>query len=237
MIGKYAPLRAYLEGVPSSKREISLNFKEIEQILLARLPKSATEHRAWWANELRGSRARSWLDAGFIVDTVDQQRKLVTFKRCTKMVRRWRRKGVGATTMKKRKQPAAPVLDKVLLDAGFIRVGEWKLIDGKIRLVGDISKRPAVYAHIVDGKVLYVGSATRSLKQRTYFYEKPGRTQRTSNRINQLLQEQLSQGLAAWIVAAFPEPGTWNSLPVDMVTGLEGGLIKLLAPPWNMRGT
>jgi len=74
------------------------------------------------------------------------------------------------------------------------------------------------------------------LKKRLYFYGKPGSTQRTSIRINGLIKKELKAGRKVELIAAFPEPSTWNGLPVDCVTGLESGLIKQYCPPWNMRG-
>ena len=78
---KYAPLRSFFEKLSVSKRHVSLRFDEIEEILNARLPKSAFEYREWWANQSYGSQAPSWRDAGFMVDGVDLKRKLVRFRR------------------------------------------------------------------------------------------------------------------------------------------------------------
>ncbi len=72
---KYDPLRTYLGATPSSVREVTLSFAQIETILGDSLPQSACDHRAWWANELGDSRhtqAEAWLRAGFTVDSVDQ---------------------------------------------------------------------------------------------------------------------------------------------------------------------
>ena len=81
-----------------------------------------------------------------------------------------------------------------------------------------------------------IGSATRGLKKRLYFYQRPGVTQQTSIRINALIKEELAAGRKVWVIAAFPDPTGWNGLPVDTVTGLEAGLLRRLAPPWNKRG-
>ena len=66
--------------------EVSLSFREIERILGAPLPKSATAHGAWWGNQ-RNSKVRpqahAWLSAGFLVDSVNHGRAngSVRFKR------------------------------------------------------------------------------------------------------------------------------------------------------------
>lgn len=78
---KYEPLGAYLKALPPSVDSTTLSFSEIEKIIQDRLPASATEYRQWWANQEGGSRAPHWHTAGFKVDHVDQERKIVRFKR------------------------------------------------------------------------------------------------------------------------------------------------------------
>ena len=130
-----------------------------------------------------------------------------------------------------------PIDEKPLLDAGFKKYGQWECKeDGSIHLAGDIPTEPGVYAHVINGKIHYIGSATMGLKKRLYFYGKPGSTQRTSIRINGLIKEELNAGNIVELIAAFPEPTSWNGLPVDRVTGLESGLVKKFSPPWNKRG-
>jgi hypothetical protein len=54
---------------------MTLRFQEIESIIGARLPPSAYKHREWWSNQSDVShrpQARSWIDAGFKVDMVQQ---------------------------------------------------------------------------------------------------------------------------------------------------------------------
>ena len=61
-----------------------MNFNEIESILGFDLPSSARRHRAWWANENRGSHSHArygWLAGGFRVVGVDLERESVTFVR------------------------------------------------------------------------------------------------------------------------------------------------------------
>ena len=184
---KYAPLRTYLETLSASRSGISLRFEEIETILKARLPKSALEYRQWWANQSSGSRAPSWLGAGFVVDGVDLNRRSVTFLRDASAARRRKR----ALTKKKKKSvkrlDAEPVHESVFLDAEFKQFGNWEIREGSIYLAGDIPIEPAVYAHVTDEQVCYIGSATSGLKKRLYFYQRPGVTQRTSMRSMRIL--------------------------------------------------
>jgi hypothetical protein len=83
-MGKYDPLRRFLENAALGTSEITLSFAQIEQILDDTLPNSARNYRAWWANP-SSSRdhpyAQAWLAVGWEVDTVDQKREWVRFRR------------------------------------------------------------------------------------------------------------------------------------------------------------
>jgi hypothetical protein len=83
MAGKYTPLEKYLSDLPESTREITLTFEQIEKILADKLPQSAYDHRAWWANERDGNHvhAHAWLNVGWKVESVDQNRVWVKFQR------------------------------------------------------------------------------------------------------------------------------------------------------------
>ena len=64
---KYEPLQAFLEALPTSDRDTTLSFDQVEQIIGDTLPPSATAHREWWANQEGGSRAAlagCWLQGG-----------------------------------------------------------------------------------------------------------------------------------------------------------------------------
>jgi hypothetical protein len=80
-MAKYDPLSTFLKTV--TDRSVSLTFARIEEILGDALPPSATNHRAWWANESDGKHvhASAWLRAGWEVEALDQERGLVTFRR------------------------------------------------------------------------------------------------------------------------------------------------------------
>ena len=79
---KYGPLKEYLESLSGDAQHKTISFAKIEQIIEDQLPKSAHKYRAWWGNEREGShtQARSWLDAGWVVDTVNLSNKWVRFK-------------------------------------------------------------------------------------------------------------------------------------------------------------
>ena len=77
MAGKYTPLETYLRDLPANQEEVTLSFEQIEGILNDKLPHSAYEYWAWWANEKEGNHvnARAWANAGWKVESVDFNRK------------------------------------------------------------------------------------------------------------------------------------------------------------------
>ena len=85
-VAKYDPLFALLCMDPEAP--VELPFDAIAT-LVGELPKSAFEHRAWWANEVGGRhvQANAWLNAGREVEAVDLQARTVRFSRST-----WRRR-------------------------------------------------------------------------------------------------------------------------------------------------
>jgi hypothetical protein len=62
MAGKYTPLEHYLYDLPELQKEVTLSFEQIERILNDKLPPSAYQYQAWWANEKEGNHvnARAW---------------------------------------------------------------------------------------------------------------------------------------------------------------------------------
>jgi len=69
---------------PEEERHVVFGtFERIEQILKEQLPPSAYEERAWWRNQAQGMQVEriSWMDAGWLVETVDLEGKWVCFVR------------------------------------------------------------------------------------------------------------------------------------------------------------
>lgn len=80
--GKYAPLQMHLNGLPRSEGRAQLSFAAIERIIGDKLPPSARAHREWWSNHAGSHvQARAWLEAGWEVDSVDQEAQTVAFRR------------------------------------------------------------------------------------------------------------------------------------------------------------
>jgi hypothetical protein len=74
---KYYPLERHLSRVTS--RTVTVTFDRIEKVIGDNLPASASKHRAWWANDATHVHALAWLKAGWRVDTVNADRRVVTF--------------------------------------------------------------------------------------------------------------------------------------------------------------
>jgi hypothetical protein len=79
-------------------------------------------------------------------------------------------------------------------------------------------------------------SAICTLAKRLKFYTMPGFTQRTSQRTNGLIKEELGGGAFIQIYVAFP-PDQWDRLPVHGAAGLELGIIKKFSLAWNIWST
>lgn len=79
-MSKYDPLREHLARLDDVVW--SAKLEELEAILGTSLPKSAREHRTWWANS-GGSlvHQNAWLDAGWRVERTDLGREMVIFRR------------------------------------------------------------------------------------------------------------------------------------------------------------
>lgn len=125
---------------------------------------------------------------------------------------------------------------QALMDAGFERIGNWHLVDegAGIRLNGNAAREAGVYAYVVDGVIHYIGSAQRGLHVRFRRYATT-KTLRTSSRIRSNIIACLKEGKAVEVYALQPQAMQWRNLPVDLVAGLEEGLIRFVSPAWNRR--
>ncbi|MFN8643709.1 MAG: hypothetical protein U0802_19385 [Candidatus Binatia bacterium] len=76
---KYQPLEDYLAARPES--EVPMTFAEIEKVIGAALPASASR-REWWSNNERSSViTRAWKRAGFRSANVDMPGRRLVFRR------------------------------------------------------------------------------------------------------------------------------------------------------------
>jgi hypothetical protein len=136
--------------------------------------------------------------------------------------------------------PAPPVVAKPTLDslieAGFQRVGTWRATtrDRGMELDFVSDRAPGVYAYAVDGVIHYIGSAQRGLHSRFRRYAITT-TLRTSARIRSEILDCLARGQTVEIYTLCPPSTSWRGLPVDLIAGIEEGLIRHMRPAWNRR--
>lgn len=79
---KYEELATFLQTLPSHVDNVMIAFEEFETIIESELPKSAYEHRSWWANDSVGHvQSRQWLEVGWRVSSVNISQQRVTFTR------------------------------------------------------------------------------------------------------------------------------------------------------------
>ena len=77
---KYGPLYEFLGSLEG--RERGMSFSEVERVLGFGLPRSARDHREWWANDASRSRhSWAWLEAGWETRDLDIVGELVWFVR------------------------------------------------------------------------------------------------------------------------------------------------------------
>ncbi len=82
-MSKYAPLGDHLRKATGN--ELTLTFDQIEEIIGADLPPSASKHDEWWQNSTPGSdthvQALAWMTTGWRKSRVDRSARYVVFSR------------------------------------------------------------------------------------------------------------------------------------------------------------
>jgi hypothetical protein len=132
-------------------------------------------------------------------------------------------------------------LDKLnrLKSAGFSSIGIWR--QGE-HISPKAPKEPGVYAFVTQGEVMYVGSSKgspkRTSRKRIGEYE----TNQDGNADDRLVHREIAEvhkikgEIEVYTLVLSPWKLYWNALPIDLVTGLEAGLIRDFDPKWNRRG-
>ncbi|WP_368073994.1 DUF7662 domain-containing protein [Paenibacillus odorifer] len=67
-VGKYVSFYRYL--LSTEGKQVIMTIDQFEAVLGFALPTSASKYRPWWANSLTNTQAKSWLHAGWEVDSV-----------------------------------------------------------------------------------------------------------------------------------------------------------------------
>ena len=77
---KYGPLTAYLRA--SGQAVVPVTWEKIEEVIDAKLPPSARQHRAWWSNNPSNNvMTRAWLAAGYESADVNMEGRRLVFRR------------------------------------------------------------------------------------------------------------------------------------------------------------
>ncbi len=76
---KYSKLGEHLAKQPTSP--VTMTFKQVEEVLAFRLPKSAYQYHVWWAHGGGHSHANAWFVRGWRTEKVDMRKQQVVFRR------------------------------------------------------------------------------------------------------------------------------------------------------------
>ncbi|WP_167480907.1 hypothetical protein [Mesorhizobium waimense] len=99
----------------------------------------------------------------------------------------------------------ADVAIDVLADAGFERLGMW-VADGAggIGLDTSAPRDAGVYVFVVDGLIKYIGVSRAGIRSRMSNYRLGQAGQKTSARVNQIINEHVTAGTVVEIYIAMP---------------------------------
>jgi hypothetical protein len=79
-MSKYDVLGKFLESQVGER--LPMSFVDVETVLGFKLPASAHDYPAWWANEHTSHvQARAWMNAGYETEQVDLSARKLVFKR------------------------------------------------------------------------------------------------------------------------------------------------------------
>ncbi len=129
------------------------------------------------------------------------------------------------------------MMEERLIASGFALSARWELqANSRVRLIGEPPKQPGIYAFAVDGEVCYVGSARAGIAKRLRPYEITKNKTRPAYRIRTSIRKALKSGSEVTVLTfVVLKPIQWKGLPVDLILGIETGLIHELDPQWNLR--
>jgi hypothetical protein len=127
LVSKYDRLKTFLKS--RREDELRLSFAEVENVLGFALPRSARDHRPWWANN-PGTHVgvRAWRDAGWKTAQVDMTGEQVTFVREAEPGRNGGRSGPPL-------EPAGVGETGVPFDSEFITLDPNDLSRSALRLI------------------------------------------------------------------------------------------------------
>lgn len=200
-MSRYNALKHFL----SQKTENSwtASFQEIENILNERLPKSAYQHPAWWANNASssGRHCMSWLEAGWETSNLNLVAKNVTFLRnskidCAHILHTSKTETEVKTVVIPpwaEEHSSACVARCVWTAAGQLHLHEGQKYPLAFNV--NVNDEAGLYKFHISHKnaqSVYIGES-QNLKRRFQNYRSPGLTQKTSLRINDILIRALRE--------------------------------------------
>jgi hypothetical protein len=102
---------------------------------------------------------------------------------------------------------------------------------------GNSEPKPGVYAFVVDGEICYIGSTQRGLHERLSHYQIT-QGKYTAARVRSEVLKVIKSGKKVEVFTYMPDPTTVvrDSLPVDLVAGIETALLRKFRPTWNKKG-
>lgn len=126
-----------------------------------------------------------------------------------------------------------------LLNIGFIKIGEWSLVNNNlfIDIMEKFNFQNAIYVFEKNNEILYVGKTTNSIKKRFYFYMNPGKSQNTNIGINNKLKHIINDNELVSIYV-FEDKGLlkYGDFDINLAEGLEKSIIDTINPLWNGQG-
>ena len=129
-----------------------------------------------------------------------------------------------------------------LVAAGFVRAGIWRGGEDIHHYVPD---QPGVYVFVVQGKIMYVGLSKGSLEKTTLRsrirnYQQKQHNGSSKRPVHLAITELHKAKGKIEVFTLVPDLSEqqikWKGLPIDLVAGLEAGLIDKFDPEWNIRG-
>lgn len=194
-LSKYRQLHDYLASARVERQRLS--FAAIEDILGFALPASARTYPAWWSNDGTGGRqSGAWLSAGWKTDELDLAGETVTFRRCETAPRAKPRRPAATSFNEADLEDVPGGRVQLSIDMNWRRLGAVVLGEGGALIFPAAPAEPALYRLRLIGETSerhYIGE-TVNLRRRFGNYRRPGPTQQTSIRINEVLHSHLAAG-------------------------------------------
>jgi len=78
---RYERVHEFFEALPALQEQIALSFAEFGTLIGGKLPRTAFQDPAWWANTKSSPQGASWVTAGWRIEAVFIKAQIATFRR------------------------------------------------------------------------------------------------------------------------------------------------------------